>query len=290
MTPRERVDRVLAGKEADRLPFTFWYHFGLEKLPGDRHAQATLDFHRRLRTDLVKVMSDYPYPKETGFVANPFPEQIRALEMIRDGLGGKAHFVETVFNPWNQTVKTWSKDEVSRLMSERPQQLLDRLENVAKSEASHAKRAIAAGASGIFLAIDNAIDGVLTREQYKKFSEPFDRMVLDAVRSAPLNILHLHGDKVYLDLFWKGWPAAAVNYSSVATGVPIAEARKKYSGVLLGGLDEVNFRKLTPEQLLQQWKQSHQAAGAKHILTPGCSVPNDTTDKELLRVTRMLGA
>src|SRR5690349_10660057 len=83
MNPRERVRRALEGQEVDRPPFSFWHHFGLEKYPGDRHAQATLEFHRKFRTDLVKVMSDYPYPKPAGnwwelrFDPNPFPEQIR---------------------------------------------------------------------------------------------------------------------------------------------------------------------------------------------------------------------
>ena len=66
LSGRERLDRVLAGQDVDRPPFTFYYHFGLENLPGDHHAKATLDFHRKFRTDLVKVMSDFPYPKPEG--------------------------------------------------------------------------------------------------------------------------------------------------------------------------------------------------------------------------------
>ena len=66
MTSKERVDRALRGEDVDRPPFTFWHHFLDEKLPGERHAKATLDFHRKFRTDLVKVMSDYPYPKPAG--------------------------------------------------------------------------------------------------------------------------------------------------------------------------------------------------------------------------------
>ena len=86
MSSRQRLDSALRGEAVDRAPFTFWHHFGLEKFPGERHAQATLDFHRRFRTDLVKVMSDYPYPKPKGkwyelnVQANPYPEQVRALE------------------------------------------------------------------------------------------------------------------------------------------------------------------------------------------------------------------
>lgn len=296
MTSRERVDRALRGAEVDRAPFSMWHHFGLEKLPGERHAEATLAFHRKFRTDLVKVMSDYAYPKAKGnwwelkAVENPFPQQIRALEMIRDGLGGQAHFVETIFIPYNQAEKLSSKAEVARMRRERPQALLDALEAIARSEANHARRAVAAGASGVFLAIDNAQEGILTEEEYAKFSEPFDRMVIEAVRTAPLNLLHLHGDKVYLDRFWKGWPAAGVNYSPHGTGVSVAEARRRYSGLLLAGIDERNYATLTEAEMKRQAEAGRAAAGAKFLLTPGCSVPNESTDEQLLRLTRAAGA
>ena len=296
LSPKERVDRALAGKDVDRTPFTFWHHFGLEKFPGERHAAATLEFHRKYRTDLVKVMSDYPYPKPEGkwyeprVMASPFPEQLEALQLIRGGLEGKAYFVETIFNAWNQATKISSKDEVMRLMKEDPRTLLEALEAIAESEANHAKKAIAAGAAGIFLAIDNAQTGVLTEAEYAKFSEPFDKLILERVSGAPLNTLHLHGDKVYLHRFWKGWPAAVVNYSQAGTGTSIAEFRKHYAGVILGGLDEVNFRKLSPADLKQQFESARHAAGKKFILAPGCSVPNDSTPAELSRLPEMLGA
>jgi uroporphyrinogen decarboxylase len=291
MNSKERIDRALKGVEVDRTPFSFWYHFGLEKFPAERHAKATLEFHRKFRTDLVKVMSDFPYPKPVAKVEeNPFPEQIRALEMIRDSLGGRAYFVETIFNPWNQAEKTSSKEEVQRLKRENPQELLDTLEKIAKSEAAHARRAVETGAAGVFLAIANAGDGVLTRDEYIRFSEPFDRMVLDAVKSAPLNILHLHGKQIHLDRFYEGWPAAAINYSHVTTGVPIADFRKRYGGVIMGGIDEVNYRTLSEADLKQQWHAARQAGGAKFILAPGCSVPDPTSDEEMLRLTTVVGA
>src|SRR5579871_3748670 len=207
LTSKQRVDRALDGRDVDRSPFSFWHHFGLEKQPGDRHAQATLDFHRQFHTDLVKVMSDYPYPKSAGkwyelkVVDTPFPEQLRALELIRSGLGNQAYFVETIFNPWNVAEKLSSKEEVQRLKTENPKALETALEVIAESEANHARKAIAAGAAGIFLAIANAQDDIMSQDDYGRFSEPFDRLVLDAVSGARLNILHLHGDKVYLSRF-----------------------------------------------------------------------------------------
>jgi uroporphyrinogen decarboxylase len=296
MTSKERVDRARKGADVDRPPFSLWHHFLDESKPGEQHARSTLQFHEKFHTDLVKVMSDYPYPKPKAEwysvreEKNPFPEQIRALELIRDGLHGQAYFVETLFNPWKVAENLSSVDEVRKLQQEKPQALLDALELIAKSEANHARRAVAAGAAGVFIAIANAQDGIMTQADYAKFSEPFDKLVLEAVRSAPLNVLHLHGDKVYLDRFYKGWPASAINYSMHGTGVPISKVRAGYSGVIMGGIDEVNYRKLTTADLKKQWTDAAQAAGKRFILTPGCSVPNDSSDEELSRLAKVLGA
>ncbi|MGC8794970.1 MAG: uroporphyrinogen decarboxylase family protein, partial [Bryobacteraceae bacterium] len=294
LTGRQRVDRALAGADLDRPPFSFWRHFGLEKEPGERHARATLEFQRKFRTDLVKVMSDYPFPRpkgpwwETPVHANPFPQQVRALQLIRQGLGGRNYFVETIFNSWNQAEKLSSPAEVRRLMYEKPQALLDALEAINRSQINHARLALRAGAAGIFLAIANADAGVLSREEYRNFSEPFDKALLEAVRQAPLNILHLHGEQVYLDLFYKGWLARVIHYSTHATGIGFDQVRRSYSGVLMGGLDERHFRRLSEDQLREQWREAAQTAGRKFILAPGCSVPNDTMDEELMRLVRAL--
>ena len=189
-TPRERVDRALAGRDVDRSPISLWHHFLLEKEGPARHAAATLAFHRDYRTDLVKVMSDFPFPKPAGAwhevreLDDPFPLQIQALTAIRDGLQRSAHFVETIFNPWNVAEKLSSPEAVRQLKAEQPQRLLDALDAIAKSEATHARRAMNAGASGIFLATANAQPHILSREDYARFSAPFDRMVLDAVKDA----------------------------------------------------------------------------------------------------------
>jgi uroporphyrinogen decarboxylase len=300
LSSKERVDHALKGEDVDRSPFSFWHHFLDESKPPESHAQSTLAFHDNFHTDLVKVMSDYPYPKgkaewfDLKIEQNPFPKQVRALELIRDGLAGKAYFIETIFNPWNVAEKLSSPKQVSGLMQDKPQQLLDTLEIIAKSEANHAKRAVQAGASGVLLAIANAQAGVMTAPDYAKFSEPFDQMVLKAIRSAPLNVLHLHsdakfGDKLYFDRFHNGWPAAAINYS-LHTGIGIADLRQKYDGVIMAGLDERGFRSLSQLDLKRQWAAASRAAGKKFILSPGCSVPNDSTDEELSRLPKLFGA
>jgi uroporphyrinogen decarboxylase len=294
LSPKERVDRALAGKDVDRPPFTLWHHFGLKT--AKEHAARTLEFHRAYRTDLVKVMSDFPYPRPAGnwyelkVQDNPFPEQIRALELIRDGLNGGAYMIETVFNPWNVAQKLSSKDEVLRLMREKPQALLDALDVITQSEINHARRAFATGASGVLFSVANANREELSTADYEKFSRPFDKRFMDAVAGAKMNFLHLHVEPAYLAQF-HDFKGPVINYSLHVSGIPIAEARRQFpSWVIAGGIDEVNYRKLGIDEMRRQWKSAAGAAGAKYILTPGCSVPNDSTPGELARLPQLLGA
>jgi uroporphyrinogen decarboxylase len=294
LSSNERVNRALRGQDVDRPPFTFFRSFG--GASGERLATATLDFHQRYRTDLVKVMNDSAFPAPPGkwyelrVDEEPFPGQVRALELIRSGLAGRAYFVETLFNPWYVAEKLSSPEEVLRLKEESPGVLLHALEAIAESEANHVRKALAAGASGIFLAILNAQEGILSPAEYARFSRPFDQVVLGAAAGSPLNILHLHGDKVYFEPFIQGPPAAAINYSTHATGAPIADLRRRFDGVIMGGVDEVHYRDLTEEQFKQQARSAREAAGKSFILAPGCSLPSDTAAEELARLPKALGA
>lgn len=294
MTPTERVTAVLRGRMPDRAPFSFWHHFRDARQSAVKHAAWTMDHQRRYHLDFVKVMSDYPYPKnpsgewyELKPVDSPFPEQLKALGLINDGLAGQKYFVETQFNPWNVAEKLSSKEAVLRLMHDRPQALLDALEAIAKSEANHVKVALEAGASGVFLSIANAQQGILTLAEYRKFSEPFDRMVLDAAKGAPMNTLHLHGEHVILEYFWKGWNVPIIQYSVAATKFPMSEARRRFSGVLMGGLDENRCVTATAAEVEAQVQRAR-AVAPKWICAPGCSVPDDSTDANQLKLSRLL--
>jgi len=293
LSSKERIDRALAGQEVDRPPFTFWHHFGLNT--AEAHAARTLEFHRFYHTDLVKVMSDFPYPKPAGkwyelkVNPNPFPHQIHALELVRDGLQGNAYMIETVFNPWNVAQKLSSKEEVLRLKENNARALMDALDVITQSEIAHAKRAMAAGAAGILFSIANANSQELSVADYEKFSRPFDRRFLEGVSAARMNFMHLHLEPAYLSQF-HGFTAPVINYSLHVSGVPIAEVRRQFpASAVAGGIDEVRYRTLAPADLRRQWQAASEAAGRRFILTPGCSVPNDSTPEELGRLPRVLG-
>ena len=59
---------------------------------------------------------------------------------------------------------------------------------------------------------------------------------------------------------------------------------------IMAGLDERNYRQLTNPDLKRQWLSARKGAGSKFILAPGCSVPNDSTDEELLRLPKLFAS
>ena len=107
MTKIDRINNAIQGKKVDRVPFSVWYHFGLQYLPGEAIAEAELAFYQKFDLDFIKVMNDYPYPLPEGFeeISNPedwlklkplkpneggFSEQSRALKIIGKELKGEA--------------------------------------------------------------------------------------------------------------------------------------------------------------------------------------------------------
>jgi uroporphyrinogen decarboxylase len=187
--------------------------------------------------------------------------------------------------------KLSSKEEVLRLKDENPQALLDALDVITQSEINHARRVLAInGVVGILYSVANANRAEMSPADYEKFSRPFDKRFLEAIGETKLTFLHLHVQPGYLE-FFRGFNAPVINYSLQVSGIPMAEVRSQFpSWVIAGGIDEVNYRTLTSEDLRRQWQSAAQAAGRKFLLTPGCSVPNDSTDAELARLPDLLHA
>ena len=299
LTKMERVKAVLRAERVDRPPFTFWHHFGLEKMPGEKHAEATLEFYRKFDVDLLKVMSDYPYPlpasldaitessdwKKFEPVKNPFPEQLKALKLIDKELKGRAPFVETIFHSWTVLEKLTSKRTVEQLKQEDPSTLKRVLRVISESQGNHARLALDAGAAGIFLAVAAADNSVMDPQDYLKFVRESDLMILDAVKDKGyLNILHIHGNSPHFETLLS-YPVHVMNYSVYGTGISLNEMKKRFSGTLMGGVDERNIATLTDDALKGEIQEAIQAMQKRRlILAPGCSVPNDIADGPLLKV------
>jgi uroporphyrinogen decarboxylase len=309
---KERVDRALHGDDLDRPPFTFYHHF--KRPTAQLEAQDHLEFHRAYNTDIVKVMNDFDYPQSSAGkwyelkpLDSPFPDQLVTLKLVRDGLNGDAYFIDTIYGPYmtamilfqsqpqfaslgkSEEVQDEQIKSLHEFQQQNPAAWHDALEAITQSTINHIRKIKEIGASGALVSIFNAESKFGSVADYERYTRPYDKRVFDALADTKLTILHLHYlERPYLDQF-KDFNAPVLQYSIKTSGIPISEVRKQYSQPIAGGVDEIDYEKLKVAEIRKQWTESKEAAGAKYIAAPGCSVPNDSTPEELMRFPRSLG-
>ena len=301
MNKIERVLSALQGKEVDRPPFSFWYHFGLQHLPGSAHAQAEIEFFRSYDLDFVKVMNDYPYPlpgdlevvdaeddwkrlEPVGSADSAWDEQLSAISIMADRIGKEALFIETIFSPWTTARRLARSSGLLTARAQYPETVLAAMENIAESLANYARAAIARGAAGVFLSLGAATDTVMPAEEYAVWGRPFDLKILDAVRDAPFNVLHVHGTKIHFDTLLD-YPVSAINWSHWTTAPSLKEGFEKSGKTVMGGINEATASHVSAPEIGEQVVNAIREIGPrKLILTPGCSIPTDTPVRNMRAV------
>lgn len=305
MNKIERVTRTLKGEEVDRPPFSFWYHFGLQHMPGRKYAEAQIDFYRAFDPDFIKVMNDYPYPLPRGLdvVASEndwkrieplagtdkgWVPQLEALSIINDAIGKEALFIETVFSPWTTARRLTRTGDLAEFRVRCPEILLGAMEAIATSLANYAVEAIARGAAGIFLSTGAATDDVMSTEEYKIWGRPFDLKILNAVADAPFNVLHIHGKRIHFDSLLD-YPVRAMNWSHFTTAPSLRDARARTGKTLLGGINEATIDYRSPSEVEDQVARALAEVGTTSLMvTPGCTVPTDTPVRGLRAIKNAL--
>jgi uroporphyrinogen decarboxylase len=313
LSHKERVDRALRGEDLDRPPFTFYHHY--KRPTAQLEARDHLEFHRAYNTDIVKVMNDFDYPQSTTDkwyelkpLESPFPEQLATLKLVRDGLNGDAYFIDTIYGPYmtamilfqsqpqfaslgkSEEVQDEQIKSLHAFQQQNPDAWHGALEAITQSTINHIRHIKDIGASGALVSIFNAESKFGSVADYERYTRPYDKRVLDALADTKLSVLHLHYlERPYLDQF-KDFNAPVIQYSVKTSGIPIAEVRKQYSQPIAGGVDEIDYEKLTTAEMRKQWREARAQAGTKYIAAPGCSVPNSSTPEELARFPRSLGA
>jgi uroporphyrinogen decarboxylase len=301
----ERVTRALRGDEVDRPPFSFWYHFGLQHMPGRKYAEAQIDFYRAFDPDFIKVMNDYPYPLPPGLevVANAsdwrriepvagtdkcWAPQLEALSIINDAIGKEALFIETVFSPWTTARRLTRTGDLTEFRVRHPEILLGAMEAIGASLANYAVEAIGRGAAGIFLSTGAATDDVMSAEEYRIWGRPFDLKILNAVADSPFNVLHVHGRRIHFDSLLD-YPVRAMNWSHFTTAPSLTDARARTGKTLLGGINETTIDYRSASEVEGQVAQAIAEVGTKGLMvTPGCTVPTDTPVRSLRAIKNAL--
>ncbi len=301
MTKFERIQAAIRGEAVDRVPYSLWYHFRLNPPAGETLANAELEFYARYDPDLFKVMHDIPYEMPLGMASihsisdwtklsvlppdkGNFGEQLAALRIIQRRKGDDAPIVDTVFNVFAYAQKISQQQLLNHLRQDADTVRVG-LERIAQSLAGYARK-LAEEGIGTYLAVAGASADLATPEEYERIFLPLDEMVLDAAQGAPVNVLHLHGENIYFDLMLPlSAKAHILSWSNRITAPSIPEARLKYTGCIMAGVDEVNIKSMTVEQVKQQVRETiEQTRGRGIIVAPGCAVPTDTPPELLLAI------
>jgi uroporphyrinogen decarboxylase len=332
---RSRVDAAVRGGAVDRPPVAAWRHFVDREANAPDLAAAMVQWLRDYDWDFLKINPRATYaveawgnrydsgryrgvgptlvepalrgPADLGRVRRldpgqgPFGEQLEAVRLIADALGGEAHAIQTAFSPLSYLLALFggsgadpgAADRLRQLERSDPDGLHGALDAIAATLADYAAEVLRAGASGLFFAVVKlARAGQLTVEEYRRLARPYDLRVLAAVRGAPFTVLHVCGDGVFLAPF-ADYPVQAVNWDVLGAGNPsLAEGKRILPTAVAGATGEAGvLQSGTPDEVAALVRSAIEATdGRRLIVAPGCSVKPPQSEPNLRALRRAVEA
>lgn len=302
MNKRERVIAALEGRETDRVPVGFWYHFPEEKQKGQACIDAHIEFYKNTNQDFIKIMCDgyFGYPNETlmnmksvSDLYNMKPlgkdhpfirEQVERAKAIVDAVGNECCAFYNVFCPLSYFRLQIDWDKMMECIKEDKEAVKYACSVISEDAIELTKALIEeAGCDGIYYCVQNAELFRFTAEEYRDIVEPYDLKVLDFANSiSRYNILHCcgwSGDKNRVEV-WKNYRAAAVNWAVYVENMTLPEGKNFFNtNCVLGGFDNRKEGILysgTMEEIKRETKRLTEENGKTgFIIGADCTLSND---------------
>lgn len=322
MQPSERVMRALRGEPVDRPPVSFWGHFYHRESSARDLVEATLEAWERHRWDWVKlnprkhyhvepwgVRYRYPgvpdvkpvleaWPIRTGddwrsvdvrpWNQGAFAEQIEAVAMLRRALPAEVPIVETVFTPLAVLGEMVERPaELAGHLRTHPDAVHAALEAVTRTYESLVPHLLRAGADGLYFAtVDWASRDLISAEDHRRWSRPFDLRVLAAAREGRFHVLHVCKSRNLL-FELADYPVHAFSWAAHdPTNPALAESLAQLPGALMGGLShDAALLEPSPEPALAEYRAALAATGGRRwLVAPSCSIAPATPEATLAAV------
>jgi len=306
----ERISAVLAGQRPDRLPVSFWYHFGPEAVSGPKAIEAHIRHVETYDLDFLKVMADarYPFPhRGDGIIQDVvdldrlapmrgdediFGRHLDVLRALSRRFSGELRITTTLFNSWSVLRRLMASDidvhgpptrgriadvrdeKLTRFLREAPEVLARALAAITETLTHFARNCLAAGADGIYLSVRD--DWVDTPENgsglYDRLVRDGDLQILGAAAGGTFNILHVCGKPLDFARFG-GYPVHVVNWADRIGGPRIAEVASWLRPAICGGVDNLGTLVTGTAGDVQREVADavEQAGGRAIIITPGCT-------------------
>jgi uroporphyrinogen decarboxylase len=150
----------------------------------------------------------------------------------------------------------------------------------------YVRASIEAGADGLFFATQTSTPEFITQEENGRWGAAYAQRVLEAARGlSTVTLLHIHGRDIFFDQI-AALPVNAVNWHDRLTAPSLAEAKRRVSHAVVGGLAEGTTLRTGPAAAIAaQVKDAlAQTGGTGIIVGPGCVLPLDVPDAHLQAV------
>jgi len=166
------------------------------------------------------------------------------------------------------------------------------LATIARVLARYSAACVEAGASGVFFATtDWATRAAADEDFYREFGRPYDLQVLQAVRGAPFNILHVCRAENLMALTLD-YPVAAFNWSTTEQGnLSLAEALQQTDKAVIGGLDQRRIHTADAGEMVEQARAAVRETGGRRMMVgAGCAISPLTPPETIAAVVSAVRA
>jgi uroporphyrinogen decarboxylase len=325
MNKIERVAAVLEGNQPDRLPVSFWYHFGPDCVSGPRAVEAHIRHVEDYDVDFLKVMCDgrFPLPHSAdGAIESvadldriapmrgdedAFGRHLEVLRELSRRFAGELWMTTTIFNSWSTLRRLMNADldvhgpptrsrvadvrdgKLSRFLAEAPHILAKALDAISQTLHNFARNCVAAGANGIYLSVRD--DWVDTPENgagaYDRLVRAGDLKILAGAAGGTLNVLHVCGRPLDFARFGR-YPVHVVNWADRIGGPRIAEVAPWLKPAICCGIDNLGtLVSGSPEDIDREVAGAVEAAAGRPIMiAPGCTFDGRAVPPANLRAIR----
>ncbi|MBE9525017.1 MAG: uroporphyrinogen decarboxylase [Chloroflexi bacterium] len=324
MTHRQRLEACISGGKPDRTPVALWHHFPVDDQDPALLAAAALDFQRRYDFDFVKVTPASSFAtRDWGIqdvwlgntegtrqytqrviqhpedwlklqVLDPYQgslgDQLKCLAIIEDNLDSHTPFIQTVFSPLSIAKYLVGDGGLLLHLRHYPDAVHAGLRTITETVQRFVHASFQTGIAGIFYAVQFAQHDLLTEHEFAVFGRSYDLQVLESVRSAWFNVVHLHGLNVMLDQV-ADYPVQVVNWHDRETAPSLAEAKTIFPGALCGGLRRWDTVVLgSPDDVIAEAHDAIKTTGGlRFILGTGCVSPIVAPHGNLIAVRKAVG-
>lgn len=310
-TGRQRVEAALGLVMADRPPVSAWGHAYAEEWSPDRLVAATVGIARRCELDFVKLQvrmtcfaeafggrwrysgsperepvlehaggetaEDWRRIAESEPARAVLSEQVDVLGRVVADLGPGVPVIQTVFSPgmvaWFLAGRSTAR--LLELVRGDQELMAAGMARIAETLAWFSQESTAAGAAGVFYAINPLADtSVVGAADYDRWFLESDRTAFAGAEGGWFNMLHLCSGHVNESLIEK-LGSHCVNWSIHDAGNPgLTELRDRHVVAVAGGLhrDEPIRSGSVGAVRAEADAALRDTGGRGHLLSPGCSV------------------